>query len=117
MSAPEKPLNVRVAEVLGWTGIKFMGKTWWGFSGPGLHAGEMPVPAFDTEWSATGPLIEQYDLEVGPTYAGLGSRLPSWSATAHSRENRDGEEYARGDTPLVAVCNLIITLHAEGKLD
>lgn len=68
------------------------------------------VPRYDTDWSATGPLIERLgiqimnlELKVMPTM---------WSAALSSDHN-----WALGQTPLVAVCALILALAAAGKLE
>ena len=109
------PLHVAVAEALGWTGANISGTDWWadrpGVFAPG-HA-YFPIPHYDTDWSAAGPLIEKFDLAVEPTYPGLRDEEPPWSAWS---EVAGYETWARGSTPLIAVCNLILLLAAEGKL-
>jgi hypothetical protein len=83
--APEKPLHVKVAEVLGWIDC---------YIENGVHLGRPPipnyghfaVPNYDTDWSATGPLIEKYALHIahaGEPGAG------SWSVTRNGL-NEDG---------------------------
>ena len=104
----EKPLYVQVAEVLGrrcepcsgtggcsdWSEVP---STDWNGECQNIH-----VPRYDTDWSATGPLIERVGVSV---------------------EVADGEWIAlvapfaaAGPTPCVAVCKLIIALGEAGML-
>ena len=106
----EKPLHVQVAEALGWQDtypadsedgwLGFAPKPW--AKHPPWHIW-MTVPRFDTDWSATGPLIERLDIAMWPQSDG-------WAAEVKL------ETRAIGATPLIAVCNLILALHASGKL-
>lgn len=131
----EKPLHVQVAEALGWRDCEpfsvygtsdgsWVGdtseldaKSITGFSPGGF------IPQYDTDWSATGPLLEEFGISViqpdehaperaeGPWIAGFGG--------AHGWD--DGSlcmnYYAGGETPRLAVCNLILLLAKEGKLE
>jgi hypothetical protein len=112
----EKPLHVQVAEALGWQhdgALMSMTGTRPGGSYP------QRIPRYDTDWAATGPLIERYDLALEPTSIAIRSALPDsepWTATAGLRNTRNGQEWARGATPLLAACNLILSLAAAGKL-
>ncbi len=122
----EKPLHVRVAEALGWKKLEQLHRDIAqrvGVLGPHVEDsfegrepayGELEmVPRYDTDWSATGPLIERFGLT-------LTEDMGSWHAC------RDGGSYAcmemehvyvgEADQPLLAVCNLILALHAAGKL-
>lgn len=130
----EKPLHVRVAEALGWT---------WKHSPSGncrwlcpptkdnrfciepdtyLDAAEDAltcsdglryVPRYDTDWSATGPLIGRYAITLtAPHVPGD----PWLSLSFGNTVGYGGEVEAEGDTALRAVCNLILALHAAGKL-
>ena len=114
----ESPLHVRVAEILGWVGISKDGfgahAPWSGAATPGCM--REWIPRYDLDWRESGRLIDRYDIEVGPTYSGMGSALPRWTAAVGCRDERDGEEFARGETPLIAVCNLLLALAKEGKL-
>ena len=75
------------------------------------------LPYFSSSWDATGPLIEKYGILLYQD-----SSSGSWQA--YSGEVREfynelylpGDDFATGPTPLVAVCHLILTLHAAGKL-
>jgi hypothetical protein len=120
----EKPLYVRVAEALGWTGIEieYVGQfdfalgtppgTARGTPSPGHLGIQQPptalVPRYDVDWSATGPLIERYVSEAIDTGAFEAS---SWEVQA-----RGAVGWARGRTLLLAVCNLILELRKSGKL-
>lgn len=124
-------LNVQVAEALGWE--------WWRSKdtgrrclyAPGRHPSWMTtradmseelvsdwedyrarhIPRYDTDWSATGPLIERLRLWVQPCdHDGKPSHWVSYS----DLDDFDAEPI--GPTPLVAVCLLILSLHAAGKL-
>lgn len=130
-----RPLHVRVAEALGWTDLAPMDNPrpphgqgcpchsdWEGWhagylgpgtltprpSGQGLH----PVSRYDTDWSATGPLIEQYGITLirvpAPWMLGRPDGQP-WEAY------RDDIKMF-GETALLAACRLIVALHSAGKL-
>jgi len=150
MAEQEKPLHVKVAEALGWTDcipIDLLGLQHWagvvpseGDPPPNIQvvAGidyvhraiiyQATVPRYDTDWSATGPLIERYRITVRPTVQSTAgtdgwtkeekaSLLQSWDAllaTDWARKSLHGFEV--GATPLLSVCNLILVLHAAGKL-
>lgn len=62
------------------------------------------VRRYDTDWSATGPLIDRFGLVV------YGTDRPWVDAPSHKHISRDGE------TVLVAICNLVIALKEAGKL-
>jgi len=66
------------------------------------------VPQFDTDWAATGPLIEKLKIDLGPINA-----MREWRAVSMLPEN---DEYWTGPTPLIAVCNLILKLAEAGRL-
>jgi hypothetical protein len=120
----EKPLHVQVAEALGWTdlrpqtwdigGTKYVRDEWGGilFDKPGDTVPRVwgRVPRYDTDWSATGPLIEKYGINLtGPR---------PWDACrGHDREGFHDEPNGEGPTPLIAVCNLLLALKAAGKLE
>ena len=119
----EKPLHVQVAEALGWTDISCAGPkpilslpgkgaSLWGGLPPGFDPRDAffrgdavlsGIPRYDTDWSATGPLIERLGIATWPQSEG-------WAAELRL------EDRATGPTPLIAVCNLILALHAAGKL-
>ena len=123
----EKPLHVRVAEALGWTDCQssWIGdapprrSAWVGRGHPWYALEELRY--YDTDWSATGPLIERYeitiDAELAPAW-----RAESWfhAPTGYPEDEEYGGRWqcreAQGDTPLIAVCNLILALKEAGKL-
>lgn len=123
----EKPLHVLVAEALGWQDIERCGDIaapWAsGYDGrpPGAvpiigHQGEerAKVPRYDLEWSATGPLIEQLAIHLQPEVETEPGR--TWGA--YYAPDGGGEYVADqgGPTPLIAICNLILAVHADGRL-
>lgn len=126
MSEPEKPLHVRVAEALGWTRCSLSleaglspEKFWSGRplkdSGFRFPEDDEPyyeymIPRYDTDWAVTGPLIERFGVWLNPCECGtpFGSH---WTASANPH---DAE--GQGETPLEAVCDLILALSEAGKL-
>jgi hypothetical protein len=115
----DRPLHVRVAEALGWRDCAE--KTTFGafemienglWVGRG-HALER-IPRYDLDWSATGPLIERFKLNLYPWSDGSWVADSDFSAaTAVLSVDMEGS----GATPLIAVCNLILALAAADKLD
>lgn len=136
----DKPLHVSVAEALGWKqrgpdviGDRDCGGTeWWvppdsvGGSYCNACRPEMAPPRYDTDWSATGPLIEKYGIGLylaegfckddgcGTDNECCDDSCPCWQSAEWwaSKDDDRGE----GATPLIAACNLILALHAAGKL-
>lgn len=115
----EKPLNVRVAEALGWTEIQYAHSVGaygrrpdrsGGLDGHGIEA----VPCYDTDWSASGPLIDKYKLELwtnhqyGNWSASVGIESPGWDSAMIA---------ATGETALKAACVCILEMSKAGKLD
>lgn len=123
----EKPLHVRVAEALGWVTITDEDRFWVGRLTGDLKAnprdllrdatGRYALPLYDTDWSATGPLIEQYGFHVQPMPSKY--TLERWGAFLADFDNAASSLVAEGfgGTPLIAVCNLICALKEAGKLD
>ncbi len=143
----EKPLHVRVAEALTgqeavmwhWHPVKqepvlgartippFEGRGSWalpklvrdpGFVCEGVDGLLFEAPSYDTDWSATGPLIEKYHIDLWHVPEQFGHHA-EWRAT---NETRGGENYphsgcVNGPTPLIAACGLIIALAEAGKLE
>jgi hypothetical protein len=115
----EKPLHVRVAEICGYHQVHHCKEhaTWeavWP-GGPAKYIREhWPVPRYDTDWSATGPLIEQYHIDLWwENTPGDGQ----WTATTNFRDGGDLIVTGTGPTPLIAVCHLILALKEAGKLE
>jgi len=119
----EKPLHIHVAEAVGWFRVERVSggimlpdavhPCRWKGQPPGpVVIGEKPVcvPRYDLEWAATGPLIERLGIDVWLD----ASDQHVWLAR---RGHFDGPcPEGGGPTPLTAVCNLILALHAAGKL-
>jgi hypothetical protein len=115
----DKPLHVRVAEALGW---EQCGTNWdegnyqikeaWP---PGWTDDDVPrkVPRYDTDWSATGPLIEKYGIWL-QKYKEAG--FFDWRAEAGDTYMRADGSPITGGTPLEAVCHLILALKETGAL-
>lgn len=107
----ERPLHVCVAEALGWTKlaisgyVQFVGGTmvsdgreWRGRDAIRVDDPwhDSPVPRYDTDWSATGPLIEKYDINVFPASRTDG-KTTAWAADLIW--DPDDESGAEGKTP------------------
>ena len=115
----EKPLHVRVAQALGWKNFHLCDGTesLWIANDPDTHPEY--IPRYDLEWSATGPLIEKYKISV--VYRNNRNDEYHWWADSGYYESGgwDGssaDASEDGDTPLIAVCNLILALKEAGKL-
>jgi hypothetical protein len=119
----EKPLHVQVAEALGWEHLRDDGG--WRGDGPNWRDGGGVigmVPRYDTDWAATGPLIEKHRLIVGPGWRKISDSLfgpPTQWVAKTATPNDPEQDYldAIADTPLEAVCRLILDLKAAGKLE
>lgn len=120
----EKPLHVRVAEALGWTECSpyAIGSEAgsWGWHGRepmlvklGVPNPRMTIPRFDADWAATGPLIDQFGIEVWKDSDDDSDPRYLWAA---SQSGYKTSELGRGPKPLLAVSALIVTLHEAGKL-
>jgi hypothetical protein len=104
----DKPLHVRVAEALGWTPSGSINGVWWGNPHDENAPGHYAIPRYDTDWSATGPLIERYGITLD--HQDDDGTLPDYW-----RAKRPGFTAETGH-PLIAVCYLILALHEAGKL-
>lgn len=124
----DKPLHVRVAEALGivicdqWTVLDM--DPWNGptYRANCTHKGCVPSqrpPRYDTDWSATGPLVEKYGLTLAKC-----EDQEVWLAAPRQEYLDESAGYLayasrpfmQGETPLIAVCNLILALKEAGKL-
>lgn len=139
----EKPLNVRVAEALGvepafrdfpsedycvlqcscgamhefgHSSAQEEDRAWREKHQPHLTQ-NWNCPRYDIDWSTTGPLIDRFKITL--QWDGLGWHACEMDAhrgvEGTSEPWHDGL-YADGETSLEAVCNLILQLHAAGKL-
>jgi hypothetical protein len=117
---PERPIHVRVAEALGWIdchevayGAKAGAFVWWGQKTRGFPEG---IPRYDTSWEATGPLVEKYEITLG-FIKGWFAHCEGDSGRLYlNQEDREEPTIANGETPLLAVCALILALAEAGKL-
>jgi hypothetical protein len=77
---------------------------------------ENAPPRYDTDWSATGPLIEKWRIDL--EHVGDGVLASQWGEHGEDHDGRpSGGSLAReGPTELIAVCNLILALKVAGKL-
>ena len=124
----ELPLHVRVAEALGCTPKPYLTCThemtpdeqWYVCGCEPTPGGQYPhrvgcirnrwLPRYDSDWQATGPLIERYGIELWKHDA-----LPVvWAA---SLDGYKGGPVGYGSKQLIAACNLILALREAGKLD
>lgn len=123
MKDDDRPLHVRVAEALGWFNFQpSLNGLWpdeWRGHPPQPIVGEThkEVPRYDTDWSATGPLIEQRAIQLTP-YGGSDGNV-WWMAhpmneTPMDYKHRPG---SYGRTALMAVCKLIAPWEAEKSND
>ena len=113
----DRPIHVRVAEKLGWTDFAQEYPAQYGWTGkpPGVSM-RVAVPQADVRWDITGPLIERHRIFLGPSYEPGGANR--WHACLTSGEScLFGDDShgpnAAGDTPLLAVCHLILMLPDE----
>jgi len=125
----EKPLHVQVAEALGWTNPRCIGNrdSWEATPPPspiegkpgyfwGPMGGPVLIQRYDTDWSATGPLIEKYGFGTRRRPSAYVRELEVWQVDWYDHETENVLEMG-GPSILVAVCNLILALKAAGKLE
>lgn len=79
------------------------------------------VSRYDECWEATGPLIEKYGFQISRMYKLSDPPQPGivWLAATWDYKifGSPGERvFGEGETPLVAVCKLILALKEAGKL-
>lgn len=79
-----------------------------------LETWQASVPHYDTDWSAGGPLLERFEI----TLHRARTDEIGWHWRAWPKEVDGGLPcpWQPADKPLTAVCNLIVSLHAAGKL-
>lgn len=126
-----EPLHVQVARALGWTElaetrfaispecvlIEWEGRPpmWLAMWGTQCtldqgRRGVSSVHGYATDWRLAGALIEKFGLGVDPVDDGFHDTHGAWVANSRG-------QVAYADTPLHAVCNLLLALHAAGKLN
>jgi hypothetical protein len=111
----ERPLHVQVAEALSFQCWQLDDESWWTEAGNVV----VPVPRYDTDWAATGPLIEKHNIAVTAFINQPLIFRPEENARAWwpgSDSVNDSTIDAFGRTALQAVCHLILALHKAGEL-
>jgi hypothetical protein len=135
----DKPLHVRVAEALGLPDVgRYRRRSmetlewercdddqsadWYYHWLPDTSEPRRSVPHYDTDWSATGPLIDEWELDI--LHTGLpGPGCVSISGLAHCPTGRPGDEpyggawltiEAGGPTTPIAVCHWLLAAHEKG---
>lgn len=120
----DEPIHVKVARALGWTTCK----EGWGFHPPQYACdmvdpgvlicreattGSDIMPRYDTDWSATGPLVERYRIGICEINTNF-PELRWWAGLGRG----PGGSYpsALAPSPLLAICHLILVLRNTGKL-
>ncbi len=126
----EKPLHVRVAEVLGWTKVEHRNKPyvddervpWTGvppadFDGYRLwqtvgNKSYVAVPRYDTEWSATGPLVERFKMSSDYCTAPVGN---VWMVIISVWGEDKDRGKASAETLLMAICGAVLSMANDGS--
>ena len=120
----DKPLHVQAAEALGWDYSEDRHE--WDEFAEGQkrctrchevapwtrHSPSPCCPRYDTDWAATGPLIERFGFVVG-RFRILDRQ---WYAILPGTTSPDAQAEEHAPTPLLAVCYLILALKEAGKL-
>jgi hypothetical protein len=141
----KRPLHVRTAEALGWVrlvdtggGLMLPGEptmwlglapSWWNDCGAyvlsvdqntkTLTFGSGSVPRFDTDWSAGGRLIERFSIGWDRCVKLMSPPLQgdNWIAVVVGVDaERPLKTHGDGDSPLKAMCELIIRLKERDRL-
>lgn len=128
-----KPLHVQVAEALGWINVRVLGCLPMNppvFCAKGKPPGnvlvgplgDVDVPHYDTDWSATGPLVHARGIALLKLAPEEGEEWVAyiWDSVEEYTTVDENEDHlyltidgttaiaALGDTPLLAACNLIV---------
>jgi len=114
---PARPLHVKVAEALGckpyYDTSGVLGIGWKCGCSDEEHRDEEEgihtLARYDTDWSATGPLVEKYGISLACTARDKDGR---WLFGYADLDSTEGP----GTTPLIAVCGLLLALKEAGKL-
>lgn len=79
------------------------------------------LPDWSTDWAHAGPLIERFSLSVikQTYYTGEDDLVwrAWWQTRDDSPEGWEGLEEEIAANPIEAICQLIVRLHKEGKLN
>lgn len=134
----EKPLHVRVAEALGMECVPrggAPGMMSYVYIDARLQYLEGNCPRYDTDWSATGPLVERFGISTAmvtgpPESMMFGApdsdrialkelRWHAWvkASTASVAGDAPTEYHAWSRTPLIAACEVILSAASDGKLE
>jgi hypothetical protein len=113
----DKPLHVQVAEALG-CNLSWDRDLDWHCRCKQMRDGNRPhcrieddgLMRYDTDWSATGPLIEHFAISLERRFD-YADDIHYWKASTES-----GDAFIDSDSPLFAVCFLILELHKQAKL-
>jgi len=115
MSDHGQPLHVRVARALGWIYCQRRGfhGEWLGCPptpggrwGPGWGP-DREIPAYDTDWAATGPSIKEHRISLT---LGECTRHQECSDLYCATNPDHRKDDCVDHEPLVAVCNLLVAL-------
>jgi len=83
--------------------------------GANTYAHNRRANEYDTNWNATGPLIERLGIELLQHHV-LGGWLAARGCRRDDLGALVGGATAHGRTQLIAVCYLILELHRSGRL-
>lgn len=121
----EKPLHVQVAEALGEVravhaeqyevgqGMLCPRCDWlepWNFFGDTPYC----IPRYDTDWSATGPLIERYGISLHYALSERHEHRFEWIASENVSACRCVGRHAWNKLPLIAACRLLVEALPNG---
>jgi hypothetical protein len=107
----ELPFNCQIAAVLGWTGLHQINGLWVGFDGQETKE----VPGFGETFCSTGPLIQRFQILLGPEYTKDGRHVFADQWSAKLGEDRTGDTITYGKTACEAVGNLLLKVLGEKK--
>lgn len=121
-----KPLHFMVAEALGWTKVIRMDDGWeCGIPPGGVNyrllgrdlGKHVAVPQYDTDWAATGPLVERFEISI------MREKWKNdWGWTVqmlvHNNPKIRSRTYSTlpGETLLQGICKIIVNAHEAGQL-
>lgn len=116
------PLQIRVAEALGWFNIEKpnpmnLANEYIGYPPHTQIIGhKQPVPKFNEDWAAVGPLIEKFKIDLWhlPQFIRDLSIHPEieWRATCEQTHH-----CMEGKTPFEAICKLVLLIYKEQQVN
>jgi hypothetical protein len=74
-----------------------------------------PVPRYDTDWSATGPLIERYGISLHYALSERHEHRFEWIASENVSDCRCVGRHEWDKSLLIAVCRLLIEVLPTGR--